>query len=115
MNRGHSERRGIARTKDMNEDKTSSDAPADSTETLRELMDDKARIKGGINPAREHELDALLRGLQGVQTVAVVGDDVTITYDPTEITAKEMHERMNGAGFVLEETETATCAPSVAQ
>jgi len=105
----------MARSEGVNEDQTSADAPSDSTETLRELMDDKARIKGGIDPAREHELDDLLRGLQGVQTVAVVGDDVTITYDPTEITAKEMHERMNGAGFVLEETETATCAPSVAQ
>ena len=105
----------MARSEGVNEDKTSSDAPADSTEALRELMDDKARIKGGINPAREHELDDLLRGLQGVQAIAVTGDDVSVTYDPTQITAKEMHERMEGAGFALEETETAPSTPSLAQ
>jgi hypothetical protein len=86
----------------------------DSVEALQDFMDEKVRIEGGINPAREHELDALLRSLQGVQNIAVVGDDVTITYDPTQITSKELHRRMKGAGFVLEKTEVATSTPSVA-
>ena len=85
----------------------------DSVEALQDFMDEKVRIEGGINPVREHELDALLRSLEGVQNIAVVGDDVTVTYDPTQITSKEMHERMRAAGFVPKHPAVALSVPSV--
>jgi len=85
----------------------------DSAETLREFMDEKVRIEGGINPAKEHELGVLLQNLHGVQRIVVTGDDVTITYDPTQITSNEMHERMRAAGFIPEDTAVAPSVPSV--
>jgi hypothetical protein len=95
---------------DMNEVEPSSDSP----ETLHEFMDEKVKIQGGINPSREHELGVLLQNLPGVKSISVAGDEVAITYEPTQITSQEMHERMKGAGFVPEETAVGPSAPSVA-
>jgi hypothetical protein len=88
-------------------------AISDSAEATHEFMDEKVKIEGGINPAREHELGALLQSLAGVQSVTVAGDEVSITYEPTEITSHEMHDRMREAGFTPLENAVAPNTPPV--
>jgi hypothetical protein len=101
-------------TEGMNVDTNSAgDSGSDTAEAFREIMDEKVKIAGGINPSREKDLGALLRDLPGVESVSVAGDEVSITYDPTKITSKEMHERMKGGGFTPEDTEIAPTDPPV--
>jgi copper chaperone CopZ len=97
----------------MNTDETADTPTSDSAEALHNFMEEQVTIEGGINPSREKNLGALLQNLQGVQSVSIAGDEVSITYDPTEITSKEMHERMRGAGFTPGERETAPADPPV--
>lgn len=94
--------------------RTRSLPPSDTAESVRELMDEKVTIEGGIHPAREQELGALLQNLPGIQSVTVLGDELSITYDPTQITSKEIHERMRGAGFTPGNMAAAPAVPPVA-
>jgi hypothetical protein len=89
------------------------DPHSDSAESMREYMDEKLTIEGGIDPAREQEIGALLQNLPGMGNVTVIGDEISITYEPTEITSKEIQERMRRAGFIPKKTAVAPSAPPV--
>jgi hypothetical protein len=93
----------------MNADKSTSE----SEETLREFMDEKVKIEGGIDPSREKELRTLLQDQPGVRAVSVAGDEVSITYDPTQISSKEMHGRMRSSGFTPGERAVTPSEPPV--
>ena len=97
----------------MNTDETADAPTSELAEALHDFMEEKVKIEGGINPTREKDLGALLQNLQGVQSVSVAGDEVSITYDPTLITSKEMHERMRGGGFTPGDREMAPANPPV--
>ena len=97
----------------MNADQKTGELDSDSAETIREFMDEKVKIESGINPSTEKEIDALLHDLPGVETVTVAGDEVSITYEPTQITSKEIHERMRQAGLKLGEGAIAPSDPPV--
>jgi len=88
-------------------------ASASESTDFRELIDEKVTIEGGIDPAREQELGALLQSLPGVHSVTMAGNEVSITYEPTEITSKEMHQRMRRAGFTPGDRAIAPAVPPV--
>jgi hypothetical protein len=89
------------------------DPHSTSADSMRELMDEKMKIQGGIDPSREQELGALLQSLRGVENVSVTGDDLSITYEPTQITSREIHDRLKGAGFTTGNTALAPADPPI--
>lgn len=90
----------------------SDDSPS-STEALHDFMEEEIKIDGLENAAREKDLGTALQSLDGVRNVTVSSGTVSVTYDPTAISAKEIHARIRQEGFTPGEREIAPSAPPI--
>lgn len=78
-------------------------------------MEEKIKVDELVNPAREHELGAVLQNLDGVRNVTMADRTVSIVYDPTAISAKAIQEKIQQAGFTPGKHEISATEPPVVE
>ena len=90
-----------------------SDESPSSADDLHDFMEEEIKIDGLENAAREKDLSTALQNLDGVRNVTIASGKVSITYDPTAISAKEIHAHIRQAGFTPGAREIAPSAPPI--
>ena len=89
----------------MNSDSTG------ATQPPHDYIDAKMLIEGMSTPADEQKLTSTLNELRGVRTVTIAGANVTVEYDPVEVSKHEIGEVITRMGFKVVDVETAAASP----
>ena len=86
----------------------------DSTDAVQpphDYMDAKIAVEGLGTPADEEKLNSALNQLRGVRAVNISGANVTVEYDPIEVSKHEIGEAIALLGFKVVDVETAAASP----
>lgn len=89
----------------MSSDSTSAAQPP------HDCIDAKISIEGLSTPADEQKLTSSLNELRGVRAVVIGGANVTVEYDPIEVSKREIGEAIALLGFKIADVETAAASP----
>lgn len=83
----------------------------DSDSTPHDYLDTKMIVEGLASPADEQKLNSALNRLSGVRAVNIAGANVSVEYDPIEVSKHEIGEVITRMGFKVVDVETAAASP----
>jgi copper chaperone CopZ len=87
---------------------------SDSTSAVQpphDYMDAMMTVEGLSTSADEEKLTSTLNELRGVRTVTIAGANVSVEYDPVEVSKHEIGETLALLGFKVVDVETAAASP----
>jgi hypothetical protein len=80
---------------------------------LRTLVDTEIKIEGMASFADEPKLQAAVAGANGVVSVGITENAISVRHDPERITKAAICSLITQAGFRVVETESAPPAPPI--
>jgi hypothetical protein len=85
--------------------------PTDIPPELQVWMDIEFKIAGRNSTTLHQQIENTMREVQGIRSLVFVDDQISIRYDPEQITAVRLRELIRQSGIQVAEEHTASSEP----